>query len=180
MYGEANTANPFLYTGRYGVYDDGNGIAYMRARTYAPCLLRFLQEDFLKGSPYNPQSLNRYAYVRGNPVLMIDPLGLSGGKDSVTKEIITLLFGVVAGGVIGAIIAAAVTGGTGGAAGGAAVGTVGGAVGGSMGGTVGVSTGSVRGTRSSSRFLRYRGYSRRDSSEDYILFEVELQHLKID
>ena len=51
-----------------GFYDYG-------ARPYAPALGRFLQADTLVPDPGNPQSLNRYAYVLGNPLRLVDPSG---------------------------------------------------------------------------------------------------------
>jgi len=38
---------------------------------------RFTNADPLGGSVSNPQSLNRYAYVRNDPVNLVDPLGLA-------------------------------------------------------------------------------------------------------
>lgn len=71
-----SSINPFRYGGWFGVLDDGNGFLYMRARTYSPQLMRFLQPDYFLGSPFRPQTLNRYAYVLGNPLQGVDPLGL--------------------------------------------------------------------------------------------------------
>ncbi len=51
-----------------GFYDYG-------ARPYDPALGRFLQADTLVPEPGNPQSLNRYAYVLGNPLYYVDPSG---------------------------------------------------------------------------------------------------------
>ncbi|MCJ7503877.1 MAG: RHS repeat-associated core domain-containing protein [Acidobacteriia bacterium] len=45
-------------------------------RMYESRLYRWLSPDPGAGSIYNPQSLNRYAYVLNNPVSFIDPLGL--------------------------------------------------------------------------------------------------------
>ncbi len=73
---DGSTHNPFLYVGRYGVMDDGNGLHYMRARYYREDIKRFLSLDVLHGELFNPQSLNRYAYVLGNPIMGIDPSGL--------------------------------------------------------------------------------------------------------
>ncbi|MEF8704045.1 MAG: RHS repeat-associated core domain-containing protein [Candidatus Accumulibacter sp. UW26] len=71
------TVNPFRFVGKYGVMDDGNGMQYMRARYYRPDVARFMSLDALPGNVKEPQGLNRYAYVRGNPVLKVDPLGMS-------------------------------------------------------------------------------------------------------
>ena len=74
------SANPFLYCGRYGAMDDGTGLVFLRARYYDPAILRFVEPDYLFGDLLRPQTLNRYAYVTGNPVQWIDPLGLDKNK----------------------------------------------------------------------------------------------------
>jgi RHS repeat-associated protein len=51
-----------------GIYDYG-------ARWYDPQLGRFLQPDPVVPDPLDPQSLNRYAYVRNDPVNATDPTG---------------------------------------------------------------------------------------------------------
>jgi RHS repeat-associated protein len=72
---EGESENPFRYSGKHGVMDDGNGLNYMRARYYKPDIQRFLSLDALYGDVNRPQSLNRYAYVLGNPVMGVDPSG---------------------------------------------------------------------------------------------------------
>ena len=67
----------FLYNGRCGVITDDNGFYYMRQRCYSPELKRFVNQDVIRGSLNNSQSLNRYSYVQGNPVSYTDPFGLS-------------------------------------------------------------------------------------------------------
>ena len=67
----------FLYNGRCGVTTDDNGLYYMRQRYYSSELKRFVNQDVVKGSIGNSQSLNRYSYVQGNPVSYTDPFGLS-------------------------------------------------------------------------------------------------------
>jgi len=51
-----------------GLYDYG-------ARWYHPELGRFLTPDSLVPEPHDSQSLNRYAYVRNNPINRVDPDG---------------------------------------------------------------------------------------------------------
>jgi len=45
------------------------------ARFMSPVLGRFLSADTMVPSPGNPQSLNRYSYVLGNPLKFVDPTG---------------------------------------------------------------------------------------------------------
>ncbi|WP_435924041.1 RHS repeat-associated core domain-containing protein [Paenibacillus sp. DYY-L-2] len=71
------TNQPFRYNGRDGVMTDPNGLYYMRARYYDPELKRFLNRDVIQGDLTDGQTLNRYAYVNGDPVGYVDPLGLS-------------------------------------------------------------------------------------------------------
>ncbi|MCG9968493.1 DUF6531 domain-containing protein [Pelotomaculum terephthalicicum JT] len=77
-----NSSTPFLYNGRDGVITDANGLYYMRARYYNPEIMRFMNRDVLIGSVEDTLSLNRYAYVQGNPVLSVDPLGLCENRGS--------------------------------------------------------------------------------------------------
>ncbi|SMF56459.1 RHS repeat-associated core domain-containing protein [Pseudogulbenkiania subflava] len=64
-----SSSNAFQYTGRE---NDNTGLAYYRARYYAPGKGRFIAEDpiGLVGGA------NVYAYVEGNPISFIDPYGL--------------------------------------------------------------------------------------------------------
>ncbi len=65
------------YTGQY--HEAGlagaEGLYYYNARWYDPALGRFIQADTLVPEPGNPQALNRFAYVYGNPVNYADPSG---------------------------------------------------------------------------------------------------------
>jgi RHS repeat-associated protein len=45
------------------------------ARRYSPYLGRFVSPDSIVPEPGNPQDLNRYAYVRNNPLRYTDPTG---------------------------------------------------------------------------------------------------------
>ena len=57
--------------------DAESGNDYAMARYYVNRLGRFNAPDPISGSVADPQSLNRYAYVRNNPVNLIDPTGLT-------------------------------------------------------------------------------------------------------
>jgi RHS repeat-associated protein len=58
--------------------DAESGLDPTLFRMYESRLYRWLSPDPLAGEIFNPQSLNRYAYVLNNPVNLIDPLGLQG------------------------------------------------------------------------------------------------------
>ncbi|MBR9704654.1 hypothetical protein GOV12_04530 [Candidatus Pacearchaeota archaeon] len=61
------------YTGKEK--DGDTGLMYYGARYYNPNFMHFIQPDSVIGYIYNPQDLNRYAYVRNNPYKYIDPSG---------------------------------------------------------------------------------------------------------
>lgn len=56
--------------------DSESGLDYAMFRYDSSRLGRFMTPDPLAGSTWNPQSLNRYAYVLNDPTDLIDPLGL--------------------------------------------------------------------------------------------------------
>jgi len=60
------------YTGKI---QDDTGLYYYGARYYDPLIGRFISPDTIVQSPQDPQSLNRYAYCRNNPIKYIDPTG---------------------------------------------------------------------------------------------------------
>jgi RHS repeat-associated protein len=72
--------NPFEYIGQFGVMAEDNGLNYMRARFYHPGIRRFISQDTVWGEVSSPQSLNLYAYVEGNPVMRVDPSGLTANS----------------------------------------------------------------------------------------------------
>ena len=79
----AGTANPFTYSGMYGVLDDGTGLYQMRNRSYDPQSGRFMQVDpiGLMGS-----GTNMYNYGANNPLKYIDPLGLDGNSGTPVSD----------------------------------------------------------------------------------------------
>jgi len=62
-----------LFTGQREM--TGLGIYHFNARFYSPKLGRFLSADTIVPNPANPQDLNRYSYVRNNPLRYTDPTG---------------------------------------------------------------------------------------------------------
>jgi len=65
----------YLYTGKEK--DKLTDWYYYEARYYNPEFKHFTQADTIEPDYYDPQDLNRYAYVRNNPIKMIDPDGRS-------------------------------------------------------------------------------------------------------
>jgi RHS repeat-associated protein len=83
---EAGTSvggNPYFFTGRE--WDAETGLYFHRARYYDPAAGRFLQPDPL-WFPLSPQSLNRYAYVRNNPVNAVDPSGYADNFTLLSRQ----------------------------------------------------------------------------------------------
>lgn len=66
---------PFGYNGRDGVVTDTNNLIYMRARYYSPSQQRFVSKDPIRGDIESIPSMNRYAYVGGDPINGVDPTG---------------------------------------------------------------------------------------------------------
>jgi RHS repeat-associated protein len=76
-WGEARGTNP-QDTWNYATYwqDSATGLDYANNRYYSNAYGRFMTVDPKGGHLSNPQSLNRYAYVLGDPVNRNDPRGL--------------------------------------------------------------------------------------------------------
>ena len=55
--------------------DNNLGLIYMNARYYLPEVGRFISPDTIVPEPTNPQSYNRYSYVRNSPLNFTDPTG---------------------------------------------------------------------------------------------------------
>ena len=57
--------------------DEAAGLYWYASRAYDPAIGRFVSPDSIVPEPWNPQSLNRYSYVRNNPLKFVDPSGLT-------------------------------------------------------------------------------------------------------
>src|SRR5437870_9150168 len=73
QYGASGTPDEFLYAGK--IYDGSTGFYYFGARYYDPTIGRFITQDSAPGIREDPQSFNRYAYARDNPIKIIDQNG---------------------------------------------------------------------------------------------------------
>jgi RHS repeat-associated protein len=79
--------NELKFTGKRR--DTESVLDYFEARYYGSALGRFTTTDPLGGHYEDPQTLNKYAYVRNSPTILTDPTGLDiwlkgCGKDSST------------------------------------------------------------------------------------------------
>ena len=63
----------YQYTGQRA--EHGLGLYDYVARFYDPALGRFISADTIVPEPGNPQSMNRFSYVLGNPMRFVDPDG---------------------------------------------------------------------------------------------------------
>jgi len=63
----------YKYTGQEE--DAESGLYFYNARYYDPLLGRFISPDSAVPNAMDPQSLNRYSYVRNNPLILTDPDG---------------------------------------------------------------------------------------------------------
>jgi RHS repeat-associated protein len=71
--------------------DSESGLDNFEARYLGSSLGRFMSPDPMGGDTKDPQSLNRYAYVRNNPLKLTDPTGLNfnlacSGPDTATCQ----------------------------------------------------------------------------------------------
>ena len=63
----------YKFTGKE--LDNSTDLYFYEARYYDAWLGRFISPDAVIPDPFDPQALNRYSYVRNNPVIMTDPSG---------------------------------------------------------------------------------------------------------
>jgi RHS repeat-associated protein len=68
-----NYKNNYKFTGKE--LDDATGLYYYGARYYSASLGRFVSVDPWFGNLNDPQSLNKFTYVRNNPLKYTDPTG---------------------------------------------------------------------------------------------------------
>jgi RHS repeat-associated protein len=71
--------------------DSESGNDYAMFRSHISRIARFSAPDPIAGSILDPQSLNRYAYVRNDPVNMVDPLGLYVSESGTSMDVCSSL-----------------------------------------------------------------------------------------
>jgi len=97
LFGQAAQPSNYLFTGKEL---DSSGLYYYGARYYDPLIGRFITADPTIARPYDSQDLNRYSYCRNNPLIYIDPSGLSWLGDLI-GAIIGFIVGIFVGAVAG-------------------------------------------------------------------------------
>jgi RHS repeat-associated protein len=105
-YGNTEDVARFYFTGQR--YDEDTELYYYNARYYDPGLGRFITPDIFIQRKYDPQTFNRYSYVRNNPTNLVDPSGHF--FQFIVAAVVAAVKGVAIGAVVGAGVAA-VTGG---------------------------------------------------------------------
>ncbi len=70
-----STASNYKFTDQE--FDPSSGLYNYNARLYDPNIGTFISPDPFVQAPFDPQTLNRYTYVRNNPLIYIDPSGYS-------------------------------------------------------------------------------------------------------
>ena len=89
----ADAVTRILYSGEW---TNTNGQQYLRARWYDPYSGRFNRLDPFVGNSQDPQSLHKYLYTHGNPVMRVDPSGLISLPELlVTTGVVSVLNGLL-------------------------------------------------------------------------------------
>ncbi|MFH2103695.1 MAG: RHS repeat-associated core domain-containing protein [Chloroflexota bacterium] len=90
------TQTPYGFAGEYtdsytGEWEDSYiKLIYLRSRYYSPATGKFLTRDSWQGDYNRPLSLNRWAYVEGNPINFADPSGHIAECRGLTGELRTV------------------------------------------------------------------------------------------
>ena len=81
-----SSTNHFRYLGGFGLWDNGDGTVFARARHFDPLLGRFLSRDPLRGTDTGTQTINRYIYALNNPLRFTDASGLTARDMSMANS----------------------------------------------------------------------------------------------
>jgi RHS repeat-associated protein len=103
----ADDATPLHFTGKERDAESGND--YFLARYYGSSMGRFLSPDPGPFVWHDPQTLNRYAYTRNNPLKFVDPTGMyfviAPGNEQARQAISMLLRSQTGRALVGSIAA---------------------------------------------------------------------------
>jgi len=83
------SVNSYLYNGEQ--YDGETRSYYLRARYYDQSIGRFINADPFDGVRSDPMSLHKYLYAHANPVMKMDPSGLTPRQTLLVIGIIALV-----------------------------------------------------------------------------------------
>jgi len=75
--------NPFTWQGQLGIFDDSNGLYYIRARYYDASTGRFISKDPVKSIA--PKQVNPYQFALNNPLTFHDTQGTKPGAEIMRK-----------------------------------------------------------------------------------------------
>jgi RHS repeat-associated protein len=97
------TDNRFTFLGQLGVMQEpGTSLYYMRFRYYDSAPARFLSRDPLQSlatvPSLDPREVNPYQYVVGNPLQIVDPLGLKPavcGNEELLAQIVATITAIL-------------------------------------------------------------------------------------
>jgi RHS repeat-associated protein len=93
------TENNFKFTGQY--FDSEISQYYLRARMYAPALMRFTGRDPVRGRFQEPLTLHRYLYCQNDPLNNFDPTGKESLSECLMTSAIQASLGAIYGGATG-------------------------------------------------------------------------------
>lgn len=85
--------NPFRYRGYY--YDSDTGLYYLNSRYYDPEIGRFLNADGYLSTGQGVLSHNMFAYCNNNPIMFIDPTGMSSKIFDTITEIVERMINII-------------------------------------------------------------------------------------
>jgi RHS repeat-associated protein len=95
------TNTKYLYTGKEKDFE--TGLYYYGARYYNPNIMHFTQPDNVIPDIYDPQSLNRYSYVKNNPLKYTDPTGHFAILPFIAFVAVAAAIGYLVGSIVGVL-----------------------------------------------------------------------------
>ena len=91
----STTGNPLTKYGFTSEWTDSTNLIYLRARHYDPATGRFTSKDPYIGMIALPITLDPYIYALNNPILYVDPAGMSAQEISAFPLLFIPIYRVV-------------------------------------------------------------------------------------